>query len=247
MKKYTLPITTLAAAMLFALPATSSAIYATDVSGTWTAATPGYPDVTGVGTSTIKWGTPTYYGNQSGYSFEGYAPPSFQIEEDSLFQLGKFTHFNYPITGSSLETASLLVSMTLSIGGFEKTIESVFDFEHWETINHPYNGRCANGGYSGYGINYYGCADRVTFTRNEGASEEFVLGNTAFYLDIAGFFYNHELASEFWTKEKRANHAFLGGLIRSKTFQVTEPATLALMALGILGLGVRSRLRKVPT
>ncbi|WP_094191112.1 THxN family PEP-CTERM protein [Marinobacter similis] len=244
MKNILVPMSVLISTLFFAMPASSVAIYATDVSGTWTAATPGSPSVSGIGTDTIKWGNPTYRGRQSGYSFEGYAPPSFEIEENSPFALGKFLHYNYPITGSSLQTASLLVSTTLLIDGASKTIESVFDFEHWETKNHPRSGMCANGGNNRQGVNYFGCADRVTFSRNEGSSEEFVVGNTAYYLDLSGFFYDSELASEFWTKEKRNNKAVLGGLIKARAFQVPEPSTLALFGLALLGFAARKRLAR---
>ncbi|WP_322003428.1 THxN family PEP-CTERM protein [Marinobacter alexandrii] len=244
MKKIIVSMTVLISTLFFAMPASSVAIHTTDVSGIWTAATPGSPSVSGIGTDTIKWGVPTYRNGQSGYHFEGYAPPSFEIEENTMFALGKFLHFNYPITGASLQTASLHVSTTLLINGVSKTIDSVFDFEHWETLNHPIGEICANGAANGVGLNYFGCADRVTFSRNEGASEEFVVGNMAYYLDISGFFYNRELATEFWTKEKRENEAFLGGLIKTRTFQVTEPSTLALFGLALLGFGARRRLRK---
>lgn len=241
MKKIIAPIVALTTTLVMAMPASATAISATDVSGIWTATTPA---VSGLGTDTITWGTPTFLRRQSGYSFEGYAPPTFDIEEDSPFALGKFTHFNYPITGSSLQVASLLVSTTLLINGMSKTIESVFDFEHWETTNYPRSGVCANGERNRRGVNYFGCADRVTFSRNDGYSEEFVVGDKAYYLDISGFFYNRELATEFWTKEKRSNEALLVGLIRSKTFQVPEPSALALLGLGLIVFGARKAFLK---
>ncbi|WP_201170874.1 THxN family PEP-CTERM protein [Halorhodospira halophila] len=131
------------AGLLVAGSASAQLITIASVEGRWTSATPEQEGgtINGIGTNQITWGT----GDQpSGYVFDGSAPPPVSgINIGERFDLGIFTHNNFPITGTFLDTARLEVTANLSINGTSRTAVSFFDFEHWETPNNE--NPCANG------------------------------------------------------------------------------------------------------
>jgi opacity protein-like surface antigen len=83
------------------------------VTGTWSNVTGTPVFLNGVGTKQINWGIPVD-GGQSGYRFDGVAPPSSgPFGTGTSFDLGTFTHFNQPIQGgTSITGATLNLSIT---------------------------------------------------------------------------------------------------------------------------------------
>lgn len=182
------------------------------VGGSWTALVPptGPTGVNGIGTNSVRWGTP--FGRsrqQSGYSFVGAA--SGKLETGVDFDLGTFTHNNFVIkTGTSISGAGLSIAVNLMIGGASRAINTAFNFAHWETVNNGEgNGRCANGGSNRSGVNSSGCADRVSILDNKASDQSFEIDGFLYILEITGFSQAGALFTEFWTQENAANSAIL--------------------------------------
>lgn len=220
-------------------------------SGEWIQATDTNGDspggVDGVDSDEISWGDTVEGGDPSSYLFEDLTNGD-DFAPGEGFDLGDFTHNNFPITGEDdgwLDTAQLKVDVTnLEASGeedeFTTDITSVFTFDHLETTNDQ--DPCPDGGENGVGVNENGCADRVTIIPRLADTDLFRVNDSTFRVDIAGFEdEDGDLVEEFWTQEDAENVATLRGVVT----EVPAPAPLPLLGLGLLALGFTLR-RKNP-
>jgi hypothetical protein len=192
------------------------------VNGTWTGLQSGLgqnpTNVNGLGTSTVRWGTPFAgpggTGEQSGYNFTGTANGEYQSDRE--FDLGTFTHFNKTINaGTSISGASLGLAVSIAIGGVPQAITAAFNFAHDETMNlGEANGRCKDGGAVGAGVNVNGCADQVTILDNTDRQNQFTVNGVIYVLEITGFIVNGAPFTQFWTTEQAENTALLRARFR---------------------------------
>jgi hypothetical protein len=236
------------ATLALSAPAMSASLSLNSIDGEWQNPS---PSVSGEGTSQIRWGDPArstdgpFYaqlgylldgGQQSGYNFD--ASPDMVVEDDTTFVLGTFTHLNFPIRGTLLESVDL--SISFMVEGVAEAITSVFSFDHWETHNEA--DVCADGDGQGEGRNNSnGCADRVTATLNEALSEMFTIDGVTYVLDITGFLHEGELMTEFWTLENATNEALLIGSFQVVPSEVPLPATGLLLLGGLAGMAMTRR------
>ncbi|KGE03119.1 retention module-containing protein [Pseudohaliea rubra] len=123
----------------------------------------------------LQWGTPASSGGgRSGYDFSLSSSP---IVLDSEFDLGTFTHNNFPITGTTLDDTDLDVSFDIVIDNVATTVDIVVEIDHNETPNDGPNPD-----------------DIITITNfsatiagTGGTQQEITVGDRTYVLQIDGF------------------------------------------------------------
>lgn len=207
---------TLCALGLWVGSSLNAGITVDSVSGIWTDADL-QPNgvINGLGTDTIRFGEEAnWWDRQSGYRFEGAAPPAIEVDPGDHFVLGEFTHFNYPVeSGTSITAAMLDVTVDLTIDGhlFEDVVFS-YKFSHEETPNSGSDPR-----------------DIVSFLNNTPMSQALQVGDYSYLLNLVGFVQGGQLVDQFLTDEKAKNTAYLKAKIHKVHTPVPEPSTYILM------------------
>ena len=253
----------LATSMLAAVAAQAATVSLEDITATWYDGNPAanvtYHD-NGTTAPYARWGTGGPSGQQSGYDYDVAAQPIVFVVPPSPSPnqvLGIFTHQNFPINAGSSITdiklrikADVYVDYGLGAVMVGDDLEFEYAFSHWETSNGA--NPCANGGANGSGVNVNGCADRV-IANWLATSDSFEVNNDVtidtYSLNIIGFSLDPNGVSpftSFWTAENKSNVAYLVGNVALKSDllppeQVPEPATLALVGLGLLGAAAARR------
>ncbi len=252
--RYLIAAGSVAALIACAAPAQAATVVFDTITSTWSAASGANVSTNGNGTptSSASWGTPAERnGKKSSYSFASISPVNAVIGapgDYGPFQIGTFTHNNWPITGDSITSIKLSISTKIIIDGISQGIRT-FDymFSHLETPNDVpgYNGTCANGQKENANINSNGCADRVKVNFLN-TSEMFNVDGNLYTLDITGFLNAGQPVTDFWTKEEKSNSAQLLASIKMVGSAVPEPSTWAMMILGfgLAGTAVRTARRQ---
>ena len=177
----------------------------------------------------IYWGakgfenSSSYVWNSSGIGNN----PSFEVNVDEIFVLGKFTHNNNPVSGAVIDNVTLSLGFAVSndafsFDGFTNNDALKFNFIHDET---PNSGTCAYDSQTP-------CSDLVTiFDDGKLFNNPIFLGETGeneYYFSLMGFGYSDQPDSNtnrslsYITQEYEKNSVFLYAIITSNPIDGLE-------------------------